>query len=118
MKVITDKAAGERMQAVADAQARQWDRDFCKVMATREGRPFLRINGIQIQGEEITDLGPELPTLRELGVDVLRLYPQVDGMAEVIAHFDLARRTQVAPPRIGARNGFWHGEPGMRPVSA
>ncbi len=83
-------------------------------LATREGRPFLRINGIQIQGEEITDLGPELPALRELGVDILRLYPQAEGMAEMVAHFHLARRSPVAPPRIGARNGYWHGEPGMR----
>jgi collagenase-like PrtC family protease len=83
-------------------------------LATREGKPFLRINGIQIQGEEITDLGPELPTLRELGVDVLRLYPQAEGMAEVVAHFHLARRSPQPPPRIGARNGYWFGEPGMR----
>jgi len=82
-------------------------------LATREGQPFLRINGIQIQGEDITDLGPELPQLRELGVDVLRLYPQAEGMAEVVAHFDLARRSPQPPPRIGARNGYWHGEPGM-----
>ena len=81
---------------------------------TREGKPFLRINGIQIQGEEITDLGPELPMLRELGVDVLRLYPQAEGMAEVVAHFHLARRSPQPPPRIGARNGYWFGEPGMR----
>ena len=83
-------------------------------LATREGRPFLRINGIQIQGEEITDLGPELPQLRELGVDVLRLYPQAEGMAEMVAHYHLARRSPAAPPRVGARNGYWHGEPGMR----
>lgn len=83
-------------------------------LATREGRPFLRINGIQIQGEEITDLGPEMVTLRELGVDILRLYPQLDGMAEVVAHFDAARRAPTAPSRIGARNGYWHGEPGMQ----
>lgn len=83
-------------------------------LATREGRPFLRINGIQIQGEEIADLGPELPALRELDVDILRLYPQAEGMAEMVAHFHLARRSPVAPPRIGARNGYWHGEPGMR----
>lgn len=83
-------------------------------LATREGRPFLRINGIQIQGEEITDLGPELPQLRELGVDVLRLYPQAEGMAEMVAHYHLARRSPVAPPRVGARNGYWYGEPGMR----
>lgn len=84
---------------------------------TREGRPFLRINGIQIQGEEITDLGPELPTLRALGVDILRLYPQAEGMAEVVAHFDAARHASAAPPSIGARNGYWHGEPGMRPTT-
>ncbi|HSM99379.1 MAG TPA: U32 family peptidase [Rudaea sp.] len=82
-------------------------------LATREGMPFLRINGIQIQGDEVTDLGPELPALRELGVDVLRLYPQHEGMAEVVAHFDKARREAQPPPRIGARNGYWHGEPGM-----
>jgi collagenase-like PrtC family protease len=82
-------------------------------LATREGKSFLRINGIQIQGDEITDLGPELPRLRKLGVDVLRLYPQADGMAEVVAHFDRARRASDAPPRIGARNGYWYGEPGM-----
>lgn len=83
-------------------------------LATREGKPFLRINGIQIQGEEITDLGPELPMLRELGVDVLRLYPQAEGMADVVAHFHLARRSPQPPPRIGARNGYWFGEPGMQ----
>lgn len=83
-------------------------------LATREGMPFLRINGIQVQGEEITDLGPELPSLRELGADVLRLYPQADGMADVVAHFHQALQSPTAPPRIGIRNGYWHGEPGMR----
>ena len=83
-------------------------------LATREGESFLRINGIQVQGEEITDLGPELPELRALGVDVLRIYPQATGCREVVEHFDLARTSPVAPPRLGARNGFWHGEPGMR----
>ena len=52
--------------------------------------------------------------LRELGVDGLRLYPQAGGMAEVVAHFHLARRSPQPPPRIGARNGYWFGEPGMR----
>ena len=87
-------------------------------LATREGESFLRINGIQIQGEEVTDLGPELPALRELGVDALRLYPQAEGMAEAVAHFHCALRSPVAPSRIGARNGYRHGEPGMRPASA
>mgnify|MGYP001554505965 CR=1 FL=1 len=87
-------------------------------LATRDGSPFLRINGIQIQGDEVTDLGPELPALRELGVDVLRLYPQAGGMADIVGHYHLVRRSPLPPPRIGARNGYWHGEPGMRPVVA
>ena len=81
-------------------------------LATREGEPFLRINGIQIQGEEVTDLGPELPSLRALGVGVLRLYPQAAGMREVVEHFDLARRSPLPPPRLGAVNGYWNGQPG------
>ncbi len=87
-------------------------------LATREGRPFLRINGIQVQGEEITDLGPELGVVRALGIEVLRLYPQHQGMASIVAHFDVARHSPVPPPAVGHRNGYWHGEAGMRPVEA
>jgi len=81
-------------------------------LATREGEPFLRINGVQIQGEEITDLGPEIAELRDLGVAMLRLYPQAQGMREVVEHFDLARRSPMPPPRLGAVNGYWRGNPG------
>ncbi|MDI9239946.1 U32 family peptidase [Lysobacter sp. LF1] len=82
-------------------------------LSTREGRPFLRINGIQVQGDEIVDLAPELPRLRELGVDLLRVYPQEVGTDVAIAHLDraLTAETPVAP--LGQRNGYWHGEPGM-----
>ncbi|GIX34569.1 MAG: U32 family peptidase [Lysobacteraceae bacterium] len=79
-------------------------------LATREGRPFLRINGIQVQTEEVCDLGPELPALRELGVRWLRLSPQAEGMAEVVQHFGLALSSAVAPPRLGAVNRYWLGE--------
>ncbi len=83
-------------------------------LATREGRPFLRINGISVQGEEITDLGPELPELRALGVDILRLYPQAEGMEAIVRHFDAARGAELPPARLGERNGYWFGEAGMR----
>ena len=83
-------------------------------LATREGRPFLRINGIQVLGEEVTDLGPELPALRALGVDILRLYPQAEGTEAVVRHFDALRDCVEVPARLGHRNGYWHGEPGMR----
>jgi collagenase-like PrtC family protease len=83
-------------------------------LATREGAPFLRINGVQVQGDEVLDLGPELPVLRALGVDVLRIAPRHAGTAEAIAHYDFARGSPQPPPAIAARNGYWHGEPGMR----
>lgn len=82
-------------------------------LATREGAPFLRINGIQVQGEDVVDLGPEMPALRALGVDVLRIYPRFEGTQEAFAHYDLARRSPTPPPAIASRNGYWHGEPGM-----
>lgn len=87
-------------------------------LATREGQPFLVINGIQVQGHEICDLSPELPELREVGIDILRLYPQAESMAGVVAHFDLARHSPTALPRLGARNGYWHAQPGMTGLAA
>jgi len=82
-------------------------------LATRDGQPFLVINGIQVQGREVCDLGPELPELRAAGIDMLRLYPQSEGMAEVVTRFHLAVHSANPPPRRGARNGYWHGEAGM-----
>lgn len=86
-------------------------------LATREGRAFLRINGIQVQGEEITDLAPELPALRALGVDLLRIQPQAEGMDEVLEHFRGALQAPTPVPHFGHRNGYWHGEAGMRPAA-
>ena len=82
-------------------------------LTTREGRPFLRINGIQVQGDEVTDLSGELETTRELAVDLLRLYPQAEGMQQVIEHFSQALASSTPMPSLGQRNGYWHGEPGM-----
>lgn len=76
-------------------------------LTSREGQAFLRINGIQVQGEEICDLGPELPVLRELGAACLRLSPQAEGMDEVVRHFALAVGGPGAPPRLGAVNRYW-----------
>lgn len=81
-------------------------------LATREGQRFLRINGIQVQGEEITDLAPETGELRALGVDALRLYPQHEGMAEVVARFRTALDQETPVTRVGAENGYWRAAPG------
>lgn len=87
-------------------------------LATRDGEPFLVINGIQIQGREICDLSPELPELRELGVDLLRLYPQAEGMEEIVQHFDAARRSAEPLARRGDDSGYWHGRDAVSPSLA
>ena len=85
-------------------------------LATREGKPFLQINGIQIQSREVFDLGPELPQLRAAGIDVLRLYPQAKEMGQIVEHFYFAIHSPTPPPRRAARNGYWHGTAGMEQV--
>lgn len=82
-------------------------------LATREGQPLLRINGVQVQGEHIVDLSPELPELRDLGVGLLRIQPQPEGMAQVLAHFQQALASPVSQPGLARRSGYWHGVPGM-----
>lgn len=93
------------------------------LLKTREGQPFLNLNGIQTQSALSQCLIGELPALEALDVEVLRLIPQAQGMSEVVGLFDRVRRgdldaaearrrlAQLAP--IGLCNGFYRGGPGM-----
>lgn len=81
-------------------------------LATREGDAFLTINGIQVQGSEVVDMAPHRDELAALGVEILRLLPQAQGMDDVVAHFHAMLRAPMPPPARGARNGYWHGDPG------
>lgn len=87
-------------------------------LATREGEALLRINGIQVQGEAIVDLAPELPALRRLGVDLLRIQPQAEGMQAVLERFVAALAGEPQAPATGSRSGYWHGRPGMAATGA
>lgn len=87
-------------------------------LATREGTPFLTINGIQVQTAGRCDLGPELEELRRAGIDLLRLYPQASGMSEVVARFRDAVDNGTIPVRAGEENGYWSGSAGMQCVSS
>ena len=87
-------------------------------LASREGTPFLTINGIQVQTSGRCDLGPELDELRETGIELLRLYPQSAGMADVVERFRRSIDSGVAPTRAGEENGYWHGTAGMQCVTS
>jgi collagenase-like PrtC family protease len=91
-------------------------------LATREGKPFLTLNGIQTQSAHVYDLSGALAELRALAVDVVRLSPQSTGMTELIDVYRAAvdRRipateaaralAALAPARC---NGYWHGVAGL-----
>ncbi len=87
-------------------------------LATREGAALLRINGIQVQGDALIDLAPELPVLRRLGVDLLRIQPQAEGTRAVLERFQAALAGDIPPLAPGAGNGYWHGQPGMAATPA
>lgn len=85
---------------------------------TREGQPFLTLNGIQTQSAKLYHLERELPELAAAGVDLLRLSPQSEGMTGLIAAYRaLLDGTTVTMPPGDYCNGFWYDRPGLDWVS-
>ena len=82
-------------------------------LSTREGQALLRINGIQVMGEQVLDLAPEMPMLRALGVRLLRIQPQAEGMDAVLHHFQRALQSPTPVPYLAHRSGYWHGQAGL-----
>ncbi len=92
-------------------------------LETREGQPFLVLNGIQVQSGSAVNLIREVEELRKLEVDVLRLSPQSRNMEDVVNWFrgaidgnvniDKAAAALGDDAAAGTCNGYWHGLPGM-----
>jgi collagenase-like PrtC family protease len=96
-------------------------------LRTREGVPFLTLNGIETQSAAVVSLLGELPALVAAGVDVVRVSPQGQGTVEVLGLFgaaidgtlgvvEVARRAEKFLPGP-ACNGFWHGEHGAARIA-
>jgi collagenase-like PrtC family protease len=93
------------------------------MLKTREHEEFLVLNGTQTQSARVHNLVNAMDDMHSLGVDVVRLSPQSQHMAEVIAVFDAARHHTLTPADALARlqplmpdracNGYWHGQPGL-----
>jgi collagenase-like PrtC family protease len=103
-----------------DCQFRCLDHPDGLALATREGEPFLTLNGIQTQSAGVYNLINELPALRELGVASLRLSPQSRHMGRVAAAFNAALAGEGTAADALARvmpgpsvDGYWHGRAGL-----
>lgn len=92
-------------------------------LSTREGQPFLALNGTQTQSASIHNLIGEIDAMRQLGVNVLRLSPQPEHTGQVAATFravidgvmSLAEaKVALAPCLFDVPcDGYWHGRPGI-----
>ncbi|MBI5938211.1 MAG: U32 family peptidase [Betaproteobacteria bacterium] len=91
------------------------------VLRSREGEPFLALNGTQTQSAKVYNLAHRTDALRAAGVGVLRLSPQARHMAEVVSLFrglldgtvpDAAQAMARYMP-AEACDGYWLGRPGL-----
>lgn len=103
-----------------DCQFRCLDHPDGLALATREGEPFLTLNGIQTQSAGVYTLIGELPALRDLGVASLRLSPQSRHMERVVDAFQSALAGEARAAEKLARvmpgpavDGYWHGRAGL-----
>ena len=93
------------------------------LMETREKQAFLVLNGIQTQSALVYNLVDQFDVMRAMGVDVVRLSPQSEHMADVVAavhtllqgRLDASQATARMVPLMPAEpcDGFWHGKPGL-----
>lgn len=89
-------------------------------LKTREGQEFLCINGIQTMSAQSYNLLHEIPTMRAMGIDIIRISPQQAYIGEIIAAFDAARRGE--PVNVDGRDwnssgqvdGYWFNDAGIR----
>ena len=102
-----------------DCQFRCLGHDEAITLKTREGQAFLAINGIQTMSAQTYNLLAEMPDLRAMGIDIVRISPQPRFTAEIVAAFDLARRGEAPPPADtawapeGLVDGYWFGDAGI-----
>jgi len=86
-------------------------------LKTQDSEELFVINGIQMQSGHPVNLLAEVPRMRELGVDVLRISPRAQGTEAIVRAFDAARHGKPVDPAFPANeigcNGYWHGQAGM-----
>lgn len=88
-------------------------------MDSQEGEAFFTINGIQTQSGRIQHLLPHWQQMQQIGVDIIRLSPQLNFMAEIIDRYAQVIHGQSSNTDINAWlnvptcDGYWCGQPGM-----
>jgi len=105
-----------------DCQYKCLDYPDGRMLTTQEDQDFLILNGIQTQSALTHQVLDQLPELKALRVDVLRISPQSRDTFRIIEIFDAARDgADLGPAReellsllpLGACNGYLVAQAGM-----
>jgi len=102
-----------------DCQFKCLDHAEGLTLKTRDGQDFLTINGIQTMSAQSYNLLHEIPDMLAMGIDIIRISPQKDHIAAIIAAFDAARKGQSARVNSAGWNasglvdGYWFGDAGI-----
>jgi collagenase-like PrtC family protease len=88
------------------------------LVKTREKESFLTLNGIQTMSAQSYSLLAETKEMIALGIDAVRISPQAQRTADIVAAFDAVRQGRPAKSDAawnaeGLVNGFWHGKAGI-----
>ncbi len=102
-----------------DCQFKCLDHPEGMLLKTREGQPFLSINGIQTMSAQSYNLLAQVPEMLAMGIDILRISPQPQHTAAIVAAFDRARRGESAAAdrawcSEGLVDGYWFGDAGIK----
>jgi O2-independent ubiquinone biosynthesis protein UbiV len=88
-------------------------------LKTREGQPFLAINGIQTMSAQSYNLLGQMPEMLKTGIDIVRISPQPQYTPAIVAAFDAARHGKTVNPDTrewntnGLVDGYWFGDAGI-----
>ncbi|MDH5766458.1 MAG: U32 family peptidase [Gammaproteobacteria bacterium] len=106
-----------------DCQYRCIDYPDGMLLNTQEEQKFLNLNGIQTLSAQTYNLLPEIETMKQMGVDILRLSPQYRHMNKVIDLFDQCNNQQLSINEANSQlekllttdscNGYWYGDAGI-----
>jgi len=109
-----------------DCQFRCLDHSCGLTLKTREGQPFLALNGIQTQSSKVYNLVAELEGMQQLGVNAVRVSPQPFHTEKILALFRQRLDGNLSGPEAGQQmarlmpdepcDGYWHARPGIEQV--
>lgn len=85
-------------------------------MTSQEDQSVFTINGIQTMSGQVYNLLPEVEQMKQMGVDVVRVSPQPEGMVQVIQQFRGVidgNSQQIPTIPADAVNGYWYKNAGL-----